>query len=237
MYRCFPSKRRLGAPFGGNVNLRGYDRTPQQPAYRLQRLPGGHPDMQITSLRDLWVDELKDLLNAENQILKALPKMVRAAEDDALRAAFEEHLEQTQGHVERLQAIFSNIDVSAKGKKCKGIEGIIAEGKEMLDLDLPRHVCDAALIAAAQRVEHYEIAAYGTVRTYAEILGESDAVRLLEQTLQEEKDTDERLTSIAEQVNPEAVEEDESEDAERGSAGVSKGGNGRSRRQPAGSRR
>jgi ferritin-like metal-binding protein YciE len=193
--------------------------------------------MQITSLRDLWVDELKDLLNAENQILKALPKMVRAAEDDALRAAFEEHLEQTQGHVERLQAIFSNIDVSGKGKKCKGIEGIIAEGKEMLDLDLPPHVCDAALIAAAQRVEHYEIAAYGTVRTYAEILGESDAVRLLEQTLQEEKDTDERLTSIAEQVNPEAVEEDESEDADRGSSGVSKGGNGRSRRQPAGSRR
>jgi ferritin-like metal-binding protein YciE len=192
--------------------------------------------MQITSLHDLWVDELKDLLNAENQILKALPKMAKAAGDDELRAAFEDHLEQTQGHVERLQAIFSKIDGSGKGKKCKGIEGIIAEGKEMLDLDLPPHVCDAALIAAAQRVEHYEIAAYGTVRTYAEILGQSDAVRLLEQTLQEEKDTDERLTAIAEQVNPEAVD-DESEEADREPAGARNGDSGHSRRQPARSRR
>lgn len=183
--------------------------------------------MKITSLRDLWVDELKDLLNAENQILKALPKMAKAAADDELRAAFDEHLGQTQGHVERLEAIFSEIDESAKGKKCKGMEGIISEGKEMLELDLPENVCDAALIAAAQRVEHYEIAAYGTVRTYAEILGERKAVRLLGQTLQEEKDTDERLTSIAEHVNPEA---------EQGEGGEpSKGGNER-RRQPAGSR-
>jgi len=165
--------------------------------------------MKIESLRDLWIDELKDLFNAENQILKALPKMVKAATDKDLRAAFEEHLEQTRGHVERLEEIFSSIDETGGGKKCKGMEGVIAEGKEMLDMDLPEPVGDAALIAAAQRVEHYEIAAYGTARTYAEILGEEEAMGLLEQTLEEEKETDERLTAIAQTVNPEAAQADD----------------------------
>ena len=161
--------------------------------------------MKIVTLRDLWVDELKDLYNAEHQILKALPKMAKAAADDQLRQAFEEHLEQSKGHVERLEQIFELIEETPRGKKCKGVEGIIAEGAEMMDMGLPEAVSDAALIAAAQRVEHYEIAAYGTVKTYAEILGESDAAELLEQTLAEEKATDETLSGIAEEVNPEAA--------------------------------
>lgn len=190
--------------------------------------------MKITTLRDLWVDELKDLYNAENQILKALPKMAKAASNDELREAFEEHLEQTRDHVERLDEIFTSIGEAARGKKCKGMEGVIDEGKEMLDMDLPESVGDAALIAAAQRVEHYEIAAYGTARTYAKILGENKAAKLLQQTLDEEKKTDERLTSIAETVNPEAVEDDADEPS-----GVSagNGSNGRRKRQPAASRR
>jgi len=162
--------------------------------------------VKITTLRELWVDELRDLHNAEHQILKALPTMAKAAVDDDLRKAFEAHLEQSKGHVERLEQIFEMIELTPKGKKCKGLEGIIAEGKDMLELDLPEPVGDAALIAAAQRVEHYEIAAYGTVKTYADILGESDAAQLLEETLAEEKATDETLTEIAETVNPEAAE-------------------------------
>ena len=183
--------------------------------------------MKIRTLRDLWVDELKDLYNAENQILKALPGLAKAAVDDELRQAFEEHLEQTRGHVERLDQVFELIEETPRGKKCKGLEGIIAEGKEMLEMDLPEPVGDAALIAAAQRVEHYEIAAYGTVRTYAELLGENDSADLLEQTLSEEKSTDERLSQIAETVNPEAVEGEE-EPATRASNGR---GNGKSRRK------
>src|SRR5450755_479808 len=161
--------------------------------------------LKIQNLRDLWIDELKDLYHAENQILKALPKMAKAAIDHKLRGAFKEHLEQTRGHVRRLTQVFKLIEAPAKGKRCKGMEGIIAEGKEMLDMKLPDPVGDAALIAAAQRVEHYEIAAYGTARTYAEVLGETAAAKLLEATLSEEKETDETLTSIAEQVNPEAA--------------------------------
>jgi ferritin-like metal-binding protein YciE len=162
--------------------------------------------LKIQNLRDLWIDELKDLYHAENQILKALPKMAKSAVDEQLRGAFKEHLEQTRGHVKRLDQVFKLIGVPAKGKLCKGMEGIIAEGKAMLEMDLPEPVGDAALIAAAQRVEHYEIAAYGTTRTYAEVLGESDAAKLLEATLKEEKETDETLTGIAEQVNADAVE-------------------------------
>jgi ferritin-like metal-binding protein YciE len=162
--------------------------------------------LKIQNLRDLWIDELKDLYHAENQILKALPKMAKSAVDEQLRGAFKEHLVQTRDHVKRLDQIFKLIGVPAKGKLCKGMEGIIAEGKAMLEMDLPEPVGDAALIAAAQRVEHYEIAAYGTVRTYAEVLGEADAAKLLEATLKEEKVTDETLTGIAERVNANAVE-------------------------------
>ena len=161
--------------------------------------------MKIQNLRDLWIDELKDLFNAENQILKALPKMAKAAADDELRSAFEEHLEQTRGHVERLDQILSSIDETGRGKKCKGMEGVIAEGKEMLDMDLPEPVGDAALIAAAQRVEHYEIAAYGCARTYAEALGRTEDASDLQRTLDEEADTDKKLTQVAETiVNPDA---------------------------------
>jgi ferritin-like metal-binding protein YciE len=191
--------------------------------------------VKLQNLRDLWVDELKDLYHAEHQILKALPKMVKAAVDEELMTAFEEHLEQTRGHVERLERVFEQIDEAPKGKRCKGMEGIIAEGKEMLDLDLPDPLGDAALIAAAQRVEHYEIAAYGTVRTYAELLGESDAAALLEETLNEEKETDERLTVIAESVNPEAEEPDGTPDDE--DTGRARNGTTKKKRQPVGAGR
>lgn len=166
--------------------------------------------MKQKTMRDFWIDELKDLYSAENQILKALPKMAKNASSDELREAFEEHLKQTEGHVERLDQIFEQIGLAnGRGKKCKGMEGVIAEGKEVLEEDLRDAVADAAMIGAAQKVEHYEIAAYGTARTHAELLGENEAVDLLEQTLQEEKETDERLTELAEEINVEAEEESE----------------------------
>jgi len=166
--------------------------------------------MKQKTLRDFWIDELKDLHNAENQILKALPKMAKNATSDDLRQAFEEHLEQTKGHVERLDQIFEQIGLSGgRGKKCKGMEGVLDEGKEVLEEDLTDTVADAAMISAAQKVEHYEIASYGSARTHAEILGENEAVDLLEQTLQEEKETDERLTELAEEINLEAEGESE----------------------------
>lgn len=175
----------------------------------LPRLGKRRTTLKLQNLRDLWIDELKNLYHAENQILKALPKMAKAAVDEELRAAFKKHLEQTRGHVKRLDQVFKLIEVPARGMLCKGMEGIIAEGKEMLEMNLPEPVGDAALIAAAQRVEHYEIAGYGTARTYAEVLGEADAAKLLEATLKEEKETDEALTGIAEQVNADAVERNE----------------------------
>jgi ferritin-like metal-binding protein YciE len=175
--------------------------------------------MKENSLMKLYVDELKDLYNAENQLVKALPKMAKAANSEELRAGFEEHLEQTKGHVARLEQIFEVLDESPKGKKCKGMEGLVAEGGEMMEEDLEPEALDAGLISAAQRVEHYEIAGYGCVKTYATILGEKDAAALLAKTLQEEKDTDEKLTQLAEQINLEAAEsgdEDEDETASDG---------------------
>jgi ferritin-like metal-binding protein YciE len=171
--------------------------------------------MKIETLQELFVDELKDLYSAENQIIKALPKMIKSANSDELRGAFEEHLEQTKVHVERLDQIFGDLNASPRGKKCKGMEGLIEEGKELLEEDIEPEVLDAGMIAAAQRVEHYEIAGYGTVRTYAELLGMDEAANLLQQTLDEEKETDRKLTSIAESVNVEAAEmEEEEEDQE-----------------------
>ena len=143
--------------------------------------------MKLHSLDDLLVDQLRDLYTAENQIIKALPKMARAATSEELKAAFEEHLRQTKQHAERLERIFEQLDVSPKGKKCKGMAGLIDEGKETLDNAVESSVRDAALIAAAQRVEHYEMAAYGCARTYASMLAKEEAVGLLEQTLAEEK--------------------------------------------------
>ncbi|HXS94975.1 MAG TPA: ferritin-like domain-containing protein [Candidatus Limnocylindrales bacterium] len=156
--------------------------------------------MKLTSLHDLYIAELKDLYDAENRIVKALPKMAEAANSPELRTAFEQHLEQTRGHVDRLEQIFQKMDEAPKGQKCKGMEGLIDEGEEMIDEgdDAPPAVSDAALIASAQRVEHYEIAAYGTVRNFARRLGFDDHARLLQQTLDEEGETDKKLTDLAE---------------------------------------
>ncbi len=159
--------------------------------------------MKMQSLEDVLTDELKDIYSAENQILKALPKMAKASTNGELRDAFQQHLEQTRTHAQRIEQICQELNITPKGKKCVGMQGVIAEGAEVLDADGSEDAKEAALIGAAQRVEHYEIAAYGTARTHAKQLGHDNAANLLEQTLQEERQTDDRLTNIAEnQVNP-----------------------------------
>jgi ferritin-like metal-binding protein YciE len=179
--------------------------------------------MKENLLRELYLDELRDLYSAEKQLVKALPKMAKAATSPDLRSGFEEHLEQTKGHVSRLEQIFEALDESPNGKTCKGMEGLIKEGGEMIEEDPEAEQLDAGLIAAAQRVEHYEIAGYGCVRTYATLLGEQEAVGLLEETLNEEKETDSKLTELAENINVEAMEagqsgESEDEDTEEAEA-------------------
>jgi ferritin-like metal-binding protein YciE len=154
--------------------------------------------MSLDSLDKLFLAELKDVYNAEKQIVRALPRMAKAAESQELRQAFTQHLKETQGHVERLERIFKELDQPARGKKCKGMEGLLEEGKEIMEQEGEGAVIDAALIAAAQRVEHYEMAAYGCLRTYAQLLGHSDAERLLQQTLNEEEAADQKLTQIGE---------------------------------------
>jgi len=169
--------------------------------------------MKITTLHDLYVEELKDLYNAENQLLKALPKMAKAATSEDLRQAFTDHLEETKGQVVRLETIFKSLDASPKGKKCKAMEGLIEEGKEVLEEDMDESVKDAALIAAAQRVEHYEMAGYGCVRTFARLLGYDEQADLLQETLDEEGAADHKLTELAESViNIEADNHGESEE-------------------------
>jgi ferritin-like metal-binding protein YciE len=167
---------------------------------------------KLNSLDDLLVHELQDIYNAENQILKALPKMVKAATNPELQSAFEEHLEQTEGQVERLDQVFKLLGVPAKGKKCEGMAGLIEEGKKVMEEDAEASVMDAALIAAAQKIEHYEIASYGCVCTYAEMLGYDQVHDLLGQNLEEEEVTDEKLTELAESVIN--IEAEEAEDAE-----------------------
>lgn len=157
-------------------------------------------------LKELYIDELRDLYSAENQLVKALPKMAKAALSDELRLGFEEHLEQTKGHVQRLEEIFEALGESPKGKKCKGMAGLVEEGAEVIDDDLEDAVKDAALIGAAQRVEHYEIAAYGTVCAFAKQLGQTQQESLLTETLEEEKETDEKLTKMAQDINRQANE-------------------------------
>lgn len=154
--------------------------------------------MKIKSLDDLLIDQLRDLYNAETQLIKALPKMVKNASAPELKAAFESHLEETRRQVERLVQVFESLETKAKGKTCKAMEGIIEEAKEILEEDVAEDVLDAALISAAQRVEHYEIAGYGTVRSWARQLGHQKAAKLLEQTLHEEEAADRKLTKIAE---------------------------------------
>ncbi|HEY3244889.1 MAG TPA: ferritin-like domain-containing protein [Phycisphaerae bacterium] len=163
--------------------------------------------MKIASLEDLYVEELKDLYNAESQIVKALPKLAKAATAPELQEAFQEHLEQTRGQVDRLDQIFERRGRNPGRKKCTGMQGIIEEGKDLLDAEAEPAVLDAGLIAAAQKVEHYEIAGYGCAKTFAAMLGHDDEVSLLEQSLAEEKQTDKRLTELAENmVNVEALE-------------------------------
>jgi ferritin-like metal-binding protein YciE len=166
-------------------------------------------------LKELYIDELKDLYSAETQLVKALPKMAKAASSDELRRGFEEHLEQTRGHVERLEKVFKTLGESPKGKTCKAMQGLIEEGAEVIEEDFEGSLMDAALIGAAQRVEHYEIAAYGTVCAFAKELGESDQATLLNETLDEEKETDEKLTELAEQINTEANGEEGAEEGEK----------------------
>lgn len=172
--------------------------------------------MPNEGLRELYIDELKDLYSAEKQLVKALPKLAKAASSDELRSGFEEHLEQTKGHAQRLEQIFEMLGEKPTGKKCKGMEGLVEEGSELTGEDYEGALLDAALIGAAQRVEHYEIAAYGTAVAFAELLEESEHVSLLNETLEEEKETDEKLTELSKQINSEAngSSEDEGEDAE-----------------------
>lgn len=160
---------------------------------------------KMRTLEDAYVDLLKDLYSAEKQLTKALPKMAKNAQASDLRMAFEDHLKQTEKQVERIERIFTEMEGSPRGKKCVGMEGLIEEGNELLKEDAEPEVLDAGLIAAAQKVEHYEIAGYGTARAWAHHLGHNDAARLLEQTLEEESMANEKLTRIAEShVNMEA---------------------------------
>ncbi len=162
--------------------------------------------MKLESLKDLYLEQLRDLYSAENQIVEALPKMAEKASAPDLRKGFKDHLRQTEQHVKRLERIFKDLQESPKGEECEGMKGLVKEGEQMMKMKGEPAAIDAGLIAAAQRVEHYEIAGYGTVRSYAELLGRDEHVSLLEQTLREEEETDERLTELAEsQINEEAL--------------------------------
>jgi ferritin-like metal-binding protein YciE len=161
-------------------------------------------NMSVSTLEDLFLHEIKDIYDGEKRLLKALPKMAKAASSEELKAAFEEHLAVTEQQVARLEQIFADLGKPARGKKCMGMEGLIEEGSELMKEDAEEPVMDAGLIAAAQKVEHYEIATYGTLATYAKILGLDNAHKLLKATLAEEKETDEKLSELASQINFEA---------------------------------
>jgi ferritin-like metal-binding protein YciE len=154
--------------------------------------------MKLNSLQDLFVEQMRDLYDAEKQMVKALPKMAKAAASEELKAAFEGHLQETQGHVHRLEQVFTMLGLKARSKSCAAMEGLVQEGKEMIDMDGEDMVKDAGLIATAQRVEHYEIAGYGCLVTWARQLGHHEAADLLEHTLNEEKNADQKLNFIAE---------------------------------------
>jgi len=165
--------------------------------------------MKLNTLKQLYIEELRDLYSAENQLLKALPKMAKGASSEELKLAFENHLDQTKVHVERLEEIFERLNETPKGKTCQAMKGLVEEGSEILGEDGEESVLDAGIIAAAQKVEHYEIASYGTVRTFAQLLGEDEAAELLQETLDEEGEADKLLTQLAQEiVNPEALFED-----------------------------
>jgi len=166
--------------------------------------------MKLDTLKTLYTNELRDLYNAEGQLLKALPKMAKAASSDELKDAFEKHLEQTKSHVERLEEVFEDIGEKPKGKTCRAMKGLIEEGSEILQEDGEESVIDASIIVAAQKVEHYEIAGYGSVRTFAQLLGKDRSAELLQTTLEEESEANQLLNKLAEDiVNPEALMEPE----------------------------
>ncbi len=158
----------------------------------------------MDNLRDLYVDELKDVYNAEHQLVKALPKMAKASNSSQLRMAFEGHLKETQGHVKRLEEVFANLGVKPAGKTCKAMKGLVKEGGEMIEEDADGALKDAGLIGAAQRVEHYEMAAYGTLCAFAKELGDERGVKLLQQTLEEEGAADTKLSGLSKTINKEA---------------------------------
>jgi ferritin-like metal-binding protein YciE len=186
---------------------------------------------EAKTLHDAFVDELRDSYDAEKQLTKALPKMAKAASTPALRAAFETHLKETERHVERLEEVFATIDEKVKGKHCDGIAGIIEEGKSAMEEDFDDTTMDACLIAAGQRAEHYEMAAYGTLAAWARAMGHTEAAKLLEQTLQEEKAADKKLTSLAEgSINQEAA--DAAQSADNDDETSSRGSSSRKRTSP-----
>ena len=153
--------------------------------------------MSLDNMSDLLEEQLQDLYNAENQLAKALPKMAKKASNPDLKSAFEEHLDQTEGHVDRLEQIFDQFGKKPSGKTCAAMKGLVEEGQEIMSEDMEEDTMDAALIAAAQKIEHYEIASYGTVRTWAKMLGEKEITNLLQETLDEEGQTDKLLTKLA----------------------------------------
>jgi len=163
---------------------------------------------EATTLHDAFIDELRDTYDAERQLTKALPKLAKAASSPELRKAFESHLEETKVQIERLESVFEGLDEKVRGKHCDGIAGIIEEGAAIMKEDFDETTMDACLIAAGQRAEHYEMAAYGTLRTYAQLLGHDEAARILQSILDEEGATDKKLTRIAERLNVEAVQPD-----------------------------
>jgi ferritin-like metal-binding protein YciE len=180
--------------------------------------------MKLETLKDLYIEELRDVYDAEQQILKALPKMAKAASSEDLREAFQEHEDVTRGQVDRLDQIFDRLGERAKGRKCKAMEGLIEESKELMGEEAAEDVLDAGLIASAQRIEHYEMAVYGTLRTYAEQLDMAEDAELLEETLEEEKEADQKLSELAtECINPDA-EESEGEEAEEQEEPAKRGG-------------
>ncbi len=180
--------------------------------------------MELDSLRKLYIEGLRDLYSAENQIIKALPKLQKGATSPEVKDAFAAHLEQSKEHAARLERICEELEVSPKGKHCKGMEGLVAEGAELLGEDADPDVMDAGLISSAQHVEHYEMAGYGTVRTYAQLLGYDEQATVLQQTLDEEQATDLLLTEIAQTVNVDAIDEssDESDDEDAAATPVAK---------------
>jgi ferritin-like metal-binding protein YciE len=178
--------------------------------------------MSINNVEDLFLDKLRDMHDAERRILRALPKMAKAASSEELASAFAEHQQQTEVHVERLDQIFETLGKPSTRKGCRGMMGILEEGEEAMNQDAPEPVLDAALIASAQAVEHYEIAGYGCLRSWADLLGQDEVSRLLQQTLDEEKETDEKLNQLAEPINAQAMEEAGQEPQEGEEVGASR---------------